>query len=152
MLERKREDTSVTCTQHFEEATAEMNEPSRNDIEERIRQALDSRVGQLDTDTLSRLRQARYRALGQARPSPRKGNLAHIHWGTAVATAGLLLALGLTVWFRSGGSPDTPSPEELEMMANTETLLLYKDLDFYLWLQQRDKGVLSDPSSDHPKI
>ncbi len=129
-----------------------MNEPNPNQLEQRIRQVLDTKAGQLDAETLSRLGQARQYALDQARHASRKGERTHIYWGTAVATAGLLFALGLTVWLKGGGIPESPTPEELEMLADTEELMLYKDLDFYLWLQQRGESHLFEPSSGHSKL
>ncbi len=91
-------------------------------------------VEALDAETISRITQARYRALDRQR----KG-----FWSglpllplSAVATACVFM-LVLTL----SSPPDNPSTEpftDLELISSSEELEFYDDLEFYEWLEQNE--------------
>lgn len=101
---------------------------------DRIRQQLDTSARDLDAATLSRLNQARQSALQAAqKPVPRR-------WLWPATLAGAFsLALAVAVWPRL--MPETvpmPTagtlPDDFTMLAGSENLELYEELDFYAWL------------------
>jgi len=104
-----------------------------------IREVLDKSTGELDSDVSRRLRLARYRALERCEEK-------HSYWkpasGFALATM-LLVAIG--VWQFGGnergderlnerGSGLAQTMEDLELIASSDSLQLYEDLEFYQWL------------------
>lgn len=104
-----------------------------DDIETRLRQALDQRVEALDAATRTRLRHGRQAALAAARPERRfPGAAPLLAGGLALA----LLLVGVLAWRAWQTPPVPPALEDLEMLASGEELDLYRDLDFYLWLEQ----------------
>lgn len=106
-----------------------MNDP----IETRLRQALDERAESLDAATRSRLRRAREEALASARPGrPFPAPAPLLAGGLALA----LLLVGVLAWRAWQAPPAPPAMEDLELLASGEELELYRDLDFYLWLEQ----------------
>lgn len=112
-------------------------------IEERVREALDARASALDGATLSRLRQAREAALRQPGSSRWLPDLSGngLRWAGAAAGV-LLLVVALSVW-RQAGVPPQGVMDDLEVLASSEDLDLYRDLDFYLWLEQQE-GALKE--------
>ena len=101
---------------------------------ERIRQQLDNRARDLDAATLSRLNQSRLVALQAAAKPMQRPWL----WPATLASA-FSLALAVAIWPRLLPEPlPTPSagtlPEDFSMLAGTENLELYEELDFYAWL------------------
>lgn len=96
-----------------------------------IRQVLDNSTEELDVDISRRLRLARYRALERYEEK-------HSYWkpagGFALASM-LLVAIG--VWQFSGnekGNGMAYAMEDLELIASSDSLQLYEDLEFYQWL------------------
>lgn len=96
-----------------------------------IRQVLDNSTEELDVDISRRLRLARYRALENYEEK-------HSYWkpagGFALASM-LLVAIG--VWQFSGnekGNGMAHAMEDLELIASSDSLQLYEDLEFYQWL------------------
>ena len=96
-----------------------------------IRQALDNSSESLDADITRQLSLARYRALEQYEQK-------HSYWrpagGVALATM-LLVAIG--VWQFSGyerSNGMAQNMDDLELMASSDSLQLYEDLEFYQWL------------------
>ena len=105
---------------------------TQKQFEQKARQVLDKSLESLDAATLSRLNQARHQAL--ERKSRVGFNGSYItHMATIAAV--LLLVVSL-VPQQPTLSPITFSPEELEVLAVTdsETLAFYEDLEFYQWL------------------
>ncbi len=101
---------------------------------ERARALLDESEQDLDANILSRLRQARTRALqGEKRREPRSW-----HWfpfpAAGMATA--LVAILVAVFYitRSPVLEPHESMGDLEILASSDQLDLYEDLDFYDWL------------------
>lgn len=100
-----------------------------------IKQTLDSSAEQLDADILRRLRIARANALDSHKER-------HSFWkpaGSFALASMLLVALG--VWqFGSNESVNTidgmaQGMEDLELIASSDSLHLYQDLEFYQWLE-----------------
>jgi hypothetical protein len=96
-----------------------------------IRQVLDNSTEELDVDISRRLRLARYRALDSYEEK-------HSYWkpagGFALASM-LLVAIG--VWLFGGnerGNGMAQILEDLELIASSDSLQLYDDLEFYQWL------------------
>ena len=107
-----------------------------NDLLKTSRDALDESVEHLDANTLSRLNQARQKALSQKESSPP----VNIHW----IPAGALAALSITVIV---GSLILSSPEssltnldEAEFMATNEEIELVEDLEFVAWLIEQENA------------
>ena len=113
----------------------------------RIKQQLDQQSEELDGETLSRLRQARARAL---EAGERKG----FNWlglpGGAVALASvavlavvLRLALPTATTVEMAQVTD-PGPnhaqvlDDLELLAAAEDLEFYEEIEFYYWLETQD--------------
>lgn len=97
----------------------------------KIRQMLDNSTEELDTDISRRLRLARYRALENYEEK-------HSYWkpagGFALASM-LLVAIG--VWQFGGherGNGMAQAMDDLELIASSDSLQLYEDLEFYQWL------------------
>jgi len=124
-----------------------MTQESPDRLEQRIRQALDERAEGLDAATLSRLRQARQQALDQGRRSPwwrrpwdwtgggETGMPGVTRWAGALAGI-TLLALGLAIWQQRSDQAWPEAGDDLEVLASSDDLMLYQQLDFYLWLEQ----------------
>jgi len=128
-----------------------MSERLDDDLEGRIRRALDEKAEGLDAATLSRLRQARERALARRPGSP--GRLAWpgggaARWAGALAGVALLLVAGWTVWRQAAGPALPVAGDDLEVLASAEDLSLYQELDFYLWLERERKSALADEVED----
>lgn len=96
-----------------------------------IRRLLDNSTEELDTDISRRLRLARSRALecyGEK----------HSYWkpagGFALATT-LLVAIGVWQFGASErGNGMAQNMEDLELIASSDSLQLYEELEFYQWL------------------
>ena len=104
-----------------------------------IREVLDDSIGGLDNDVSRQLRLARYRALESYKEK-------HSYWkpagGFALATM-LLAAIG--VWQFGGNERSieranesstviAKTMEDLELIASSDSLQFYEDLEFYQWL------------------
>ena len=101
---------------------------------EKAKAALDAGEDNLDAEILSRLRRARKRALQQGE----RKRYSWVHWfrfpvaGYATALAAVLVAM-----FYLSRTPSVEpykNLEDVEILASSETLDLYADLDFYAWL------------------
>ena len=112
-------------------------------LQQRARAALDARAETLDGATRSRLRQARARAQALARARRPVATTPRPRWAVALAAV-LLLAVAL-VWQQQAGRLAPEAVEDLEVLASSDDLELYQDLDFYLWLDE------SDPNRNEPE-
>jgi hypothetical protein len=100
-----------------------------------IKQTLDSSAEQLDADISRRLRLARANALESYKEK-------HNIWKPAgsFALAGMLL-VAIGVWqFSSNDDINTvdgmaQAMEDLELIASSDSLHLYQNLEFYQWLE-----------------
>ena len=104
-----------------------------------IQQALDNSTEELDADISRRLRLARYHALEAYK-------VKHSYWkpaGSFAMAAMLLVAIG--VWQFGGkqqgveelndnGTVIAQNIEDLELVATSDSMQFYQDLEFYQWL------------------
>jgi hypothetical protein len=115
-----------------------MMNPDDDKLIAHARRTLDAAADGLDELTRARLRAARLRALdADARPDRRWW----IGLGSAV-TAGLVaLAVGGVLWLRA---PQPPAPlaiagvDDLELLLRADSPEFFKELEFYLWLSERN--------------
>jgi hypothetical protein len=117
-----------------------MTDKTRDPMQEQILAALDERAASLDATTLARLAVARRAAV--ARPRSAWG-LGDRRWQ---AVGGLALAasvvFGLSLWLNGPlQGPASPSPAELELLAEDENLELLDKLEFYRWLEQESQQL-----------
>lgn len=111
-------------------------------------QHLDTTTRDLDAATLSRLNRARQAALSELKPARTR------FWRflPVLATAGAL-ALAIGLWSRAPtpaeAVPSNPA-EDFVMLSEGEQIDLYKDLEFYAWLdgQQSSDGSSADSLVD----
>ena len=103
---------------------------------DRVRRTLDDSVDNLDAQTLSRLTQARHRALEKAKGRP----YLHRHpfglsmAGLVTAAAVVLIALFLA---RDPSGPQVYSGiEDVEILATSENPDFFAELEFYAWLAE----------------
>ncbi len=107
-----------------------------------IKQQLDQESKALDAETLSRLRQARARALSES--DNRKSRQWSVLGGGAVAFASVSV-LAIAVWLSVPTNTLQNPPalaeaqitafDDLELLAATEELEFYEDMEFYYWLE-----------------
>ncbi len=129
-----------------------MSTPSRQQDDrliERIRRRLDESVAELDEATLSRLAQARQRALsaepGHSRRARRWIRSLAVRpasdWlvpaGALASVVATVLALALTVSEPENGL--ARQVEDLDLLSAGEELELYENLEFYQWLDEREQ-------------
>jgi hypothetical protein len=108
-------------------------------FETRITRALDEEVARLDGATRSRLRQARARALDSMARRPAQ----HARWWLPAGAALASIFLAVVLW-RDQSEPFTAqlvAPTDFELLSAEESLELYQDLDFYLWLEREARGA-----------
>jgi len=109
-----------------------------DEFERKASELLSEDVEHLDAETLSRLRQARTRALGK------RQRRAIWYWPAAGALAAGLLVLVLY--------PEEPPPlpsiyEDPVQQAAAEDLELLEDLEFYAWLALEEEGAADGDQS-----
>jgi hypothetical protein len=113
---------------------------------ERIRRRLDEDAAGLDSAALSRLRQARQRALSAAtqsrRPWWRARWLSDTSAGDWLVPAGaftsiVATAFALTIMVAEPDNDLTREVEDLDLLTAGEELELYENLEFYQWLEDR---------------
>ncbi len=112
-----------------------MTNKDQDPMLERIEQELQSGNDGLEAHVLSRLNQARQNALKQA-PKPwwKPARL-----GASFLPAGTLAAavLAAVVFFQTGSQVAVPDTvDDLEVLMAEESLELYEDLEFYVWLEE----------------
>ena len=103
---------------------------------ERARQLLDESVEHLDAATLSRLNQARQRALEAAAQHKRRG-----HGSWAFPASGLAAAfLAAVIWWPQSTMDPAPLPpvEDLEILVSADSLEMLEELEFFMWLDVAD--------------
>ena len=125
-----------------------MTETSKGDeLMDGIRRRLDADVDALDDATLARLGDARRAALAvAARPAARgrwKPRLAGHGPGDWMLPAGafasvVATAVALTLMVGDPGAGIAGEIDDLEMLTAGEEIELYENLEFYLWLQDRE--------------
>jgi hypothetical protein len=95
-----------------------------------VKTELDRGTQQLDELTIARLRAARRQAVA-AHPRRRV-------WLAAggLATAALTATLVALLLFAPAAAPPVSGLEQLELLSESDSLELYRDLEFYRWLAE----------------
>lgn len=103
---------------------------------ERIRRLLDDSLADFDASTLSRLNQARQKALAEL-PKPRRWHWWQPALGLALASALMVMLLPQRM-VEPSVTPAAAKLSELDMalLDNADELELLEDLEFYAWLEQ----------------
>lgn len=103
---------------------------------ERVRRLLDDSLADFDAATLSRLNQARHKALAEL-PRPRRWRWWQPALGLALASALMVMLLPQRI-IEPTVTPAAPDMSELEMalLGDADELELLEDLEFYAWLEQ----------------
>ena len=105
-------------------------------FEHKVKHVLDESVEDLDAHTLSRLKQARHRALDSASIHHRPAWLLPTG-GFAVAAS--VAVLTVILWHGKPVDQDMMQGfEDLELLSSGESLEFYEDLDFYTWLEYEE--------------
>lgn len=124
-----------------------MKEQEREQVfVEKIVSELDKSAEVLDPGTLSRLRRVRMQALEGRRDRVWTGWRLLFRLPAAGLASAVVVLLAFVVYFAlpMGGTRQSPV-EDIEILANTDNLELYEDLDFYKWLteeaQTREQGT-----------
>jgi len=91
-----------------------------------VRASLDAGLQGQDVSTLARLRAARHDALAA---TPHRASWPLLA-AAAMACAVLVLALGV----QREPAPQTPALDDVDMLAGSDPLELYQELEFYAWL------------------
>jgi hypothetical protein len=115
------------------------SEKSEKALVQSLKKILDETEAETDPRVRMRLRSARIRALETlASPAPWYAILPRWAMAGGLATA-LALVLTFSLW-TSKEQYKVPSAqvEDLELLTTKEKLELYKDLDFYRWLETSD--------------
>ncbi len=101
-----------------------------------IKAGLDRSVQQLDAVTLARLKAARLTALDSGRQQPRWFIRHRLIMATAMSTL-----LVVSVWLIQKPEKDSMPLDDLPLLTATEDFELYRDLEFYQWLElESEKG------------
>ena len=108
-----------------------MKQPDQDDAFTRnMRHKLDASVDNLDSETLSAITRARYRALDSRNSSRQAWG-----WMPAGAVATICMALLVYVFVSNPAVEEAPVIDELELLSNIEDIELLEDLEFYEWLE-----------------
>ena len=118
----------------------------RGDIENedtlnKVRTLLDRSVDQLPRDVLSSLKIGRIRAVELA--EKREARFWGFHqWVTTGGVASIaILVVAVSLWISPVGNQLTGVPaDDLEVVAINEQLELYEDLDFFMWLSEKENA------------
>ncbi|MFO1351852.1 MAG: hypothetical protein U1F68_14750 [Gammaproteobacteria bacterium] len=99
-----------------------------------VKTELDASVDALDAATLTRLRQARRRALAGAVRGPWRAP-----W-LALASCATVAAMVLVLLSKpQRGDDEDVMFEDIDILVSTDDVELYDSLDFYEWLDQQEK-------------
>jgi len=122
-----------------------MNE---KDFLQKVNSHLDQQAEHLDATTLSRLNQARQRALEHVKDSE-QGHITnviaekHFRWLPASAMAGIaIVALGSFLFLQNiNTTPEEGLDDPLDIVTSNNNLDMYEQLDFYIWLVEEDSSA-----------
>lgn len=105
------------------------NQSNDNQTRNRATQLFDDSVDSIDSETLSKITQARYRALEQKNIKSRNLLLP----AGVIATACLL---AIVVMISPGTVEETELQElDMDLISSSEDLEFYEELEFYEWLE-----------------
>lgn len=103
---------------------------------ETAKDLLSERAEEIDAKTRSRLRENRYAALQSLQP--RKRPLSWMWPATGIAVA-CTAVLAFFLFLKEPGSQEIVSNmEDIELLASSEPIEFYDDLEFYEWLAERE--------------
>jgi hypothetical protein len=106
-----------------------------------VKKTLDQRTEALDAETLSRLNRARQTALQQA--GHKAGHSLSRAWVPLGGVAAAILLTSIFMFKTEEMATLSDSPvDEIEIIASSDNLDLYEQLDFYLWLLEEDSGAV----------
>lgn len=109
-----------------------------DDFLKQINKALDQQTDELDAESLSRLNQARQTAIQQTGRQPFR-----LNW---LPTTGLAAAviMGMLFMFKAEDMNviQQGDVDEIELIASSDQLELFEQLDFYLWLLDEDADAV----------
>ncbi len=114
------------------------NEQPDTRLVAQAKQVLERSLADLHSDTCSRLRLARRRALREGGSPPDRFSIAFLRWAGGFAMASLAV-LTVALWMGRSGAPNPNPPppfEDLELVTSGENFELSEDLDFYGWLAE----------------
>jgi hypothetical protein len=116
--------------------TTEKNEKA---FVESMKKIMDETETQTEPHVRIRLRAARFRAL-DVLETPVPWYARFPRWATAGSfVTAVALVLTLSLWnYQEQNNIPSGQVEDLELLTNKEQLELYKDLDFYRWLESSD--------------
>jgi DNA-binding PucR family transcriptional regulator len=105
-------------------------------FEERARDLLEESTNRLDGNVRSRLTQARFAAVEEARRARHS-----FRWRAWIPAGALAAAAAVAIVLWSGQSPSPAvqsSLDDLEIVADGENFELLENLDFYEWVSTQD--------------
>lgn len=107
----------------------------------RVRMALDKSVDELPQEVIRALRDRRLKAVALAERRERR-LLSLPGWVTAGGVASLaILVVAVSLWIAPVGKQlPEHDLDELDLVTSGEQLELYEDLEFFLWLEERDNA------------
>jgi len=112
---------------------------SEKDFLNKVKKQLDEQSEHLDAATLSKLNQARQAALAQVNPKPSR---LKNNW---LPASGLAAAVLLTSVFLFRSEEITTNSnhgmDDIEIIASSDNLDLYEQLDFYMWLLEENNSA-----------
>ena len=119
----------------------------KRELEERTKRTFDESVSALDAETLSKLTQARYKALEQLKKN--SANTWRSRWIPACAVAvGVFVVMVFWQGQLSGLSEvrtfDVVALSDLEILLGDEELDMIQELEFYAWLDEQAEIVPAD--------
>jgi hypothetical protein len=113
------------------------------EFERGTRELLNDSADGLDGHVRSRLTQARFAAVQEARKQ--RMPLFWRGWVPVGAAAGAA-ALGILLWTGSGKTPHAPATtplDDVDLMTADDSLEMIEELEFYAWLPQDDVNAKS---------
>jgi hypothetical protein len=112
------------------------------DALQRVRIVLNQSTESLPEEVVIALRSSRIKAVELAEKRERSLLGFVPRWVTASGVATLaILVVAVSLWLSPLRTPPLVSPDdELEVVASGEQLELYEDLEFFIWLAERDRG------------
>jgi len=111
------------------------NNDMGREVAEKVRQALDGSVADLDGRTVEGLRRLRMTAIAAADAEKPPWFAVH-RWLTAGGVAAFaVLVVAVSLWFAIPRQNQTVAQvEDMDILASHEHLEIYEDMDFYRWL------------------
>jgi hypothetical protein len=111
------------------------HDPETGNLERKARALFDESVERLDGRTRSRLTQARNRAVDELRNGAvRRRWLRSPIGGLAVAAVAAVIVVVWTDPFRSGDQTGVLPLEDIDIVADSESLEMLEDMEFYVWV------------------